>query len=107
MCIENNTFSKNPGNPADDYVNVNFSTADPSDPANQQPADNTMPTDCPTVATPLLVEFVPVLGEYTPNPANDPRPSQAERDAVCEGGTPGKVKASARARSGRSSARAR
>lgn len=95
LCIEDNTFVKSPTRPemqpVDDYVNVNFSTADPNDPENQAPADHTMPADCPIVPTPLLAQFVPVLGSYTPNPANDPRPSQAERDAVCEGGVPGKV----------------
>lgn len=92
LCIENNTFVNGPANGAvDDYVNVNFSTADPSDPQNQLPADHTLPSDCPTVAAPLLAQFTPVLGSFTPHPEDDPRPSQAERDAVCGGGSPGKV----------------
>ena len=95
LCIEGNTFVKSPARPemqpVDDYVNVNFSTADPTDPENQAPADHTMPTDCPTVAAPLLGQFVPVLGSYTPDPANDPRPSLAERDQVCGAVQPGQV----------------
>jgi uncharacterized repeat protein (TIGR03806 family) len=95
LCIEGNTFVKSPTRPdmqpVDDYVNVHFSTAQPTDPENQQPADHTLPSDCPVVATPLLPQFVPTLGSYVPDPAADPRPSQAERDQVCNATQAGQV----------------
>lgn len=95
MCVENNAFVKSATRPdmqpVDDYVNVNFSTADPTDEQNLAPADHTMPTDCPIVETPLLAQFTPVLGSYTPDPASDPRPSQAELEQVCGGAQAGQV----------------
>jgi len=95
MCIENNTFIKDSpeamaSNP-DDYVNVHFSTADPTDPKNQALAEHEIPTECPIVETPLLSQFVPVLGAYTPNPAADPRPTAAQIANACETPAAGKV----------------
>jgi uncharacterized repeat protein (TIGR03806 family) len=94
MCVENNTFIKSTPQMqlVSDYVNAHFGTADPTNPVNLQPADNTMPdgaANCPIVAAPLLPQFVPNLGSFTANPANDPRPSQAQLAAVCSGGPPG------------------
>lgn len=91
MCVENNTFIKSTPQMqlVTDYVNVHFGTADPTDPANLVPADNTLPNECPVVTTPLLQQFVPVLGEYIPNPANDPRPSEAQLLSVCKSGKAG------------------
>ena len=92
LCIEsNNTFTKSPTNPADPYVNVHFSTADPTVAENQQPSDTTLPSDCPSVPAPLLAEYVPQLGSFTPNPANDPRPSLDQLTAVCDAVQPGQV----------------
>ena len=43
------------------------------------PADHTIPMDCPTVAAPLLPQFVPREGHFKADPGHDPRPSNAER----------------------------
>lgn len=98
MCIEGNTYTKDVTNLADNYANVHFSTADPTAPMNLQPAERTEPTDCPIVAAPLLPLFVPVLETYTPNPANDPRPSEAQLARVCGSGKAGQVNFEALAR---------
>ena len=98
MCVEGNTFTKDPGNPADEYANIHFSTPDPTAPQNLAPADNTIPTECPIVVAPLLPQFVPVLGKYVPNPANDPRPSEAQKAAVCGATKAGEVNYAALAR---------
>jgi len=90
MCVEGNTYTKEIGNLADNYANIHFSTADPTDPMNLPLADNTEPNDCPIVAAPLLPLFVPVLASYTPNPANDPRPSDALLSQVCGATVAGK-----------------
>ena len=93
MCVERNTFNKTKPQTllVDDYANIHFSTADPTDPKNQQMVEHTPPSDCPTVEAPLLPQFVPVLGSYTPNPANDPRASDAQLAAVCAAPTAGKI----------------
>lgn len=91
LCIENNTYTKAIGNLADNYANIHFSTVDPTNPMNLVPADNTEPNDCPIVAAPLLPQFVPVLATYTPNPANDPRPSEAQLAQVCGATRSGQV----------------
>ncbi len=100
MCIENNTFIKT--NPlallVDDYANIKFYTPDPTALSNLGLVDHNMPKDCPIVEPALLPQYVPVLSAYTPNPANDPRPSDAELAAVCGGATRGKVNAVALAR---------
>src|SRR5262249_16322619 len=80
---EDNTFTKSPTNQANDYVNVHFSTADPTDPNNQAPADNNIPHDCPTLSGAPLKQTVPDLGSFTANPSNDPQPPQARIDAAC------------------------
>lgn len=104
LCIptgehaEANTFELTVPMSVADFANVHFSTADPFDPNNQTPADNEAPMDCPTVPLSLLPQFLPRLGSFTPNPANDPRPSDAERDAVCNAGKPGQVNHAALAR---------
>lgn len=94
-CVQGNTFIKTPTKPGmllvNDYANIHFSTADPTDPKNLVPADNTIPQECPIVPEALLTQFVPVLGEYKPNPANDPRPSDAELARVCGSTQTGKV----------------
>ena len=98
QCYENNTFTKSASNTADDFVNIHFGTADPTLPENQVPADHTLPSDCPIVPTPLLSEFVPRLGSFTPNAANDPRPSQEQLNQVCSAGSPGHINTEALAR---------
>jgi parallel beta-helix repeat protein len=93
MCIENNTFNKTTPLAllVDDYANIHFATADPTAPENLGLATHDIPTDCPIVEPALLPQFDPVIETYVPNPANDPRPSEAELSAVCNGGTPGQV----------------
>ncbi|HUP92738.1 MAG TPA: parallel beta-helix domain-containing protein [Solimonas sp.] len=96
MCVEDsNTFENSTAHPegalVSDFANVHFATADPTDPANLVPADNTPPKDCPTVPTPLLSQFVPVLPAFVPNPNAEPRPSEAQIAAACGGGTPGAI----------------
>jgi len=93
FCVEGNTFNKTRPDMllVTDYANFHFSTPDPTDPNNLTPADNALPGNCPIVETPLLAQFVPVLGEYVPNPANDPRPSDEQLAAVCGAGSPGHV----------------
>lgn len=100
LCIENNTFNKTTPLAllVDDYANIHFGTADPTDPANLAPVDHEIPTDCPIVEPALLPQFVPVLGSYTPNPANDPRPSDAELAKVCGAAQAGQVNHAALAR---------
>ena len=100
ICVENNTFNKTTPQAllVDDYANIKFGTPDPTDPANLEPVDNTIPTECPIVEPALLPQFVPVLGSYTPNPANDPRPSEAELASVCNGGAAGQINHAALAR---------
>lgn len=96
LCIENNSFKESlTGTGVADFANVHFATPDPTDPANLQPADHAMPQDCPTVPTALLPEFAPRLGRFTPDPANAVRPTQAEIDAVCDGGDPQTINAPA------------
>ena len=91
LCVEKNTFVNSTPQTllVDKYANIHFSTADPTAPMNLQPTDNTLPTDCPIVADSLLTQYVPVLGSYTPQPANDPRPSDAQLAAVCGAVKPG------------------
>ncbi|SFF27238.1 parallel beta-helix repeat-containing protein [Fontimonas thermophila] len=93
MCIENNVFNKTTPQAllVDDYANIKFGTPDPTDPANLQPVDHTIPTECPIVEPALLPQFVPVLPRYVPNPANDPRPSDAELARVCASVQPGQI----------------
>ncbi|HVT35872.1 MAG TPA: hypothetical protein VHE37_09820, partial [Nevskiaceae bacterium] len=101
MCIENNTFvtkfdPQRPGALAvNDFTNIHFSTADPTAAMNLVPAEatplSTPPHDCPIADAPLLVQYVPVLGSFTPNPADDPRASDAQISQVCGGGEPGKI----------------
>jgi parallel beta-helix repeat protein len=87
MCVENNTFERSAQNLlVPDFANVHFSTPDPTDPQNLTPADRVAPTDCPTIAPALLPQFVPVLGSFTPNPAADPRPTDAQIAAACGDG---------------------
>ena len=95
MCVEGNTFTRGPANQADDFVNVHFATADPTAPENQTPGDHVQPSDCPSVPAPLLTQYIPRINAYTPNPANDPRPSLAELASVCNAVQPGKVNGSA------------
>ncbi len=91
LCVEGNTF-ENPVNPLiDAYANVHFATADPTDPANLVPADNTIPTDCPVVSADLLPLYKPELPSFKANPANDPRPSQAALEQVCNAGQAGTI----------------
>jgi len=78
-----------------DYVNVHFATADPTDPRNLVPVDHDMPQDCPTLAPPYLAQTTPNLGQFAPNPANDPRPSDAQIAAVCGAVQPGQINAAA------------
>lgn len=93
MCFENNTFIKT--NPlaliVDDYANIHFATPDPTAPENIALATHDMPAECPVVEEPLLTQYVPVLPNYVPNPANDPRPSEAQLAAVCAAGKAGTV----------------
>jgi parallel beta-helix repeat protein len=93
MCVEANSFENN--NPTgllvNDFANVHFATPDPTAPENLVPADNTAPTDCPTVPTELLPLYVPALPSFVANPANDPRPSDAQLAAVCAAPTPGQI----------------
>lgn len=100
MCIENNTFIKT--NPlallVDDYANIHFSTPDPTAPQNIALATHDIPKDCPTVEPSLLTQFIPVITDYAPNPANDPRPSDAELASVCGAGKAGTVNYAALAR---------
>ena len=92
FCIENNRFATTHLSlPVDDFANVHFSTADPTNPANLPLADNAMPHDCPTVAPELLAKFTPDLGSFTPNPASDPRPTDAEIAAACDAVESGKI----------------
>lgn len=103
LCVESNTFVKTTPQSMliKDYANVHFSTADPTAQMNLQPVDNNPPSgaaNCPIVATPLLPQFVPVLGSYTPNPANDPRPSNSELAAICGAVKPGQINSAALAR---------
>ncbi|MFA5941204.1 MAG: parallel beta-helix domain-containing protein [Sinimarinibacterium sp.] len=100
ICIEDNTFNKTTPQAllVDDYANIKFGTPDPTDPANLEPVDNTIPTECPIVEPALLPQYVPVLGSYTPNPANDPRPSEAELANVCGSAQAGQVNHAALAR---------
>ncbi len=100
FCVEGNTFNKTRPDMllVTDFANFHFSTPDPTDPMNLVPADNALPHDCPIVEAPLLAEFPPILGEYVPNPANDPRPSDSELASVCAAGQPGQVNQAAIAR---------
>ncbi len=91
LCIENNSFENTINPLVDDFANVHFSTADPTNPNNLIPADNTAPSDCPTVDPALLDQFVPVLPEFKPNPNADPRPTEAQIVAACEAGSVGQV----------------
>lgn len=93
FCIENNKFVKTRPEMqlVTDYSNFHFSTPDPTDPKNLAPVDNTLPQDCPIVETLLLPQFVPVLGEYKANPANDPRPSEEQLAAVCGAAQAGQI----------------
>ncbi|MGH7818439.1 MAG: hypothetical protein ACREQ9_01575, partial [Candidatus Binatia bacterium] len=94
ICIEDsNRFEKTrpEGQFVDDFANVHFSTPDPTDPDNLAPSSNEKPKECPTVAASLLPQFVPVLGEFTPNPGADPRPSEAEIAEACGKVEPGKI----------------
>ena len=95
MCVQGNTFVKSLTNPlmqvVNDYANIHFSTPDPTAPQNLTPADNTIPQECPIVPETLLTQYVPVLGSYTPNPANDPRPSDAAQAQVCGATKAGEV----------------
>ncbi|MDD3764313.1 MAG: right-handed parallel beta-helix repeat-containing protein [Nevskiales bacterium] len=100
LCVENNTFNKTTPLAllVDDYANIHFATADPTAPGNLAPATHDIPTDCPTVEPALLPQFEPVIETYVPNPANDPRPSQAQLEAICGGGEAGKINYEALAR---------
>jgi uncharacterized repeat protein (TIGR03806 family) len=104
ICIGNadgddNVYENSPQNAlVSSFANVHFSTADPTDPANLVPADNTPPRDCPTLDAPLLAQTTPRLGAFTPNPANDPRPTDAEIAAACGPGNAGEINHAALAR---------
>jgi parallel beta-helix repeat protein len=103
MCIENNIYNKTATNPrvllVDNFVNLHFGTADPTNPANLALVDHNEPKNCPTLSPALVAtELAPRLGSFTPNPANDPHPSQDQLAAVCAGGAPGKINYEALAR---------
>ncbi|MGH8541629.1 MAG: parallel beta-helix domain-containing protein [Stenotrophobium sp.] len=98
MCVQGNTFNKTQLQTllVDDFVNMHFGTADPTNPANLALVDHNQPQDCPTLSPTLVAtELAPRLGSFTPNPANDPTPSDAQLGAVCGGGTPGQVNTAA------------
>ncbi|AXQ30948.1 hypothetical protein D0B54_20690 [Solimonas sp. K1W22B-7] len=91
MCIENNQFENTQlsGLLVDDFVNFKMRTADFGE--ILMSAVRTQPKDCPTVAPSLLPRYVPILGSYKPNPANDPRPSDAAVTAACGKAQSGKL----------------
>ena len=93
ICIENNTFqnTRPEGLLVDSFANVHFSTPDPTDPKNLTPASNQAPHECPTVSADLLPQFVPVLGEFTPSPSAEPRPSEAEIATACNAVEAGRI----------------
>lgn len=91
LCIENNSFENTTNPTIDPYSNVHFSTPDPTDPANLEPADNTIPTDCPIVAPEILPQYVPALPSFKAKPGRDPRPSKADINRVCSAGEPGEI----------------
>ncbi len=86
-----NTLTHPTGLLVDDFANVHFSTADPTDPMNLPLSDNAKPQDCPTVPLALMPQFVPVLPHFVPDPNADPRPSDAEIAAVCGAVKPGEI----------------
>ncbi|MGH8460854.1 MAG: parallel beta-helix domain-containing protein [Stenotrophobium sp.] len=101
MCIQGNTFSATQLQTllVDPYVNLHFATADPTLPSNLALVDHNQPQDCPTLSPTLVAtELAPRLGSFTPNPANDPHPSDAQLGAVCGAGQPGQVNSAALAR---------
>ncbi|HSW11588.1 MAG TPA: parallel beta-helix domain-containing protein [Solimonas sp.] len=91
MCVEDNEFENTSpqGQLVDDFVNFRMATADFAQIVT--PANHDQPQDCPTVAASLLPRYVPVLGSFTPNPANDPRPSEAAIAAACGKAQAGKL----------------
>lgn len=94
ICIENNAFNKTQLNTllVDNFVNMHFGTADPTNPANLAPVDYNEPKNCPTLSPALVATaLAPRLSSFTPNPANDPHPSDAELAKVCAAGEPGKI----------------
>lgn len=98
VCIEgNNKFVRTQLATllVDDFSNFHMSTSDISNPANLVPSDHTLPQQCPTLAPPYLQMATPSLGSFTPNPADDPRPSDAQTAAVCGGVKSGQVNYSA------------
>ncbi len=92
ICIENNTFKKTQPQTllVDDFLNVKFPTADFANVAT--PVDHTQPQECPTLSPTLVAtELAPRLGSFTPNPANDPHPSNDKLAQVCSGGRAGQI----------------
>ncbi|TXH04730.1 MAG: hypothetical protein E6R07_06430 [Nevskiaceae bacterium] len=101
LCIQGNTFKKTQPTTqlVDDYLNVHFGTADPTNPANLAPVDHNQPQDCPTLSAGLIAtQLAPRLGSFAPNPANDPHPSDAQLAQVCAAGEAGKINYDALAR---------
>ena len=86
ICIEgNNKFIRTQLATllVDDFSNFHMSTADITNPANLQLADHILPQQCPTLTGQYLQKAVPDLGSFTPDPADDPRPSDAQTASVC------------------------
>jgi len=86
QCIENsNQFVRTQVGTllVDNFANVHMHNADITDPSNLVLADHVMPQQCPTLAPQYLAQTTPNLGSFTPNPTDDPRPSDAEIAAAC------------------------
>lgn len=93
LCIENNVFENTGlmGPRVDDYTNMNFSSPDPTDPANLQPADRSKPQDCPPTPTALADAFTPAPPRYQASAEREPRPTEAEVARLCAAGRAGQV----------------
>ena len=92
MCFEDsNKFIKTKASTllVSDFANFHMHNADITDPSNLQLVTHQMPQNCPTLAPQYLAQTTPNLGSFTPNPDEDPRPSDAQIAAACGSGGSG------------------
>lgn len=98
MCFESsNKFNKTKLSTllVSDFANFHMHNADITDPANLQLVTHDLPQQCPTLAPQYLAQTTPNLGSFTPNPSEDPRPSDAQIAAACGAVQSGQINYSA------------